>query len=71
MIFNNWKEQGIKKIPEQKLTKWRPKQNAVLITKIEHLQKLFQKLNDTTEMKLPKNLTLLFETDSVLRVQIN
>lgn len=54
---------------DQKISKWRPKNNIALITNMKDLHELYFEI-DEKEVKKPNftNEMILFETNSVLRL---
>ena len=69
-IFNSWKNNGVQKLPEQRIAKWRPKKNVALVTATEDILKLYKQLENQMVMNLPGNVTFLFENETVLRLRI-
>ena len=65
-IFRYWQQHGVKALKNQRITKWRPNKGVVLLTTKEDLQKLAW--NIPKEDKLPQGYTVLFESETVLRL---
>lgn len=69
-IFKCWKSSRILATEGQKVHRWRPKHNIALITTTDDLLELFQLLEKKDEDISNFTVEILFENESVLRVQM-
>lgn len=69
-IFKCWKNSKISITGKQKLTEWRPKYSVALVTTLEELRQLYNRLKNEDQDLNDYNMSVLYEDESVLRVRI-
>ena len=67
-IFYFWQQYGIIKVPNQKITRWRPNKGIVLVSKINDFTRLMNMLPQ--EIDMPKKYSELFEFENVYRIYL-
>ena len=67
-VFYFWQRFGILKLPNQKITRWRPRKGIVLITSqvdLIEMKNIFPK-----DLELPKKFAVLFEFENIYRIYL-